>query len=143
MLLFAELVVSARIGNSIEYYDFLIYGFGKRAGIWPLFWRQPIDCNVIFFLPVSAWLSPGMGIAILATGEIRLGVKLYVINYVRGWARSRFSSVACLLTPVSALAPALLVILRFSTGIYGWRRMGRRHVDGRGMAYAAGKHRGG
>lgn len=32
-----RVVISAWIGNSIEYYDFLLYGAGKRAGIWPAF----------------------------------------------------------------------------------------------------------
>ena len=46
-----RVVVSARIGNSIEYYDFLLYGPASALVFGPLFFsrRQPIDCNVIFF----------------------------------------------------------------------------------------------
>lgn len=46
-----RVVISAWIGNSIEYYDFLLYGLASALIFGPLFfpWRQPIDCNVIFF----------------------------------------------------------------------------------------------
>lgn len=46
-----RVVISAWIGNSIEYYDFLLYGAGQRAGIWSSFfpWCQPVYRNIIFF----------------------------------------------------------------------------------------------
>ncbi len=84
-------------------------------------------------LPVRRGIYlPTAGRAIFWQQEEYAGVK-HVINHVRGMGAVRFSSVACLLTPVLALAPATWLFCRFLTRIYGWRANGRRHVDGRGI----------
>ncbi len=72
-----RVVVSARIGNSIEYYDFLLYGPASALVFGPLFSRrQPIDCNVIFFCQFRRGIYlPAAGRAIFGNREIRLGVK--------------------------------------------------------------------
>lgn len=73
-----RVVVSAWIGNSIEYYDFLLYGLASALVFGPLFFpgASPLTAT-LSSLPVSAWdLSPDRWARyFLATGEIRLGVK--------------------------------------------------------------------
>lgn len=73
-----RVVISAWIGNSIEYYDFLLYGLASALVFGPLFFLTPAHLlQRYLLLPVSAWdLFPGRWARyFLATGEIRLGVK--------------------------------------------------------------------
>ncbi|SUG16709.1 transporter [Salmonella enterica subsp. arizonae] len=46
-----RVVISAWIGNSIEYYDFLLYGLASALVFSPPFFprRQPVYRHVIFF----------------------------------------------------------------------------------------------
>ncbi len=73
-----RVVVSARIGNSIEYYDFLLYGPASALVFGPLFFpgASPLTATLSSFASFGVgFISRPLGALFLATGEIRLGVK--------------------------------------------------------------------
>lgn len=73
-----RVVVSAWIGNSIEYYDFLLYGLASALVFGPLFFpgASPLTATLSSFASFGVGLSPDRWARyFLATGEIRLDVK--------------------------------------------------------------------
>lgn len=140
-----RVVVSAWIGNSIEYYDFLLYGLASALVFGPLFfpWRQPIDCNVIFFCQFRRGIyfpAAGRTIFFGNRGDT-LGRKNTLLITLGGMGAVTFL-IGCLpsYASIGALAPALLVILRFLQGFMVGGEWGGAMLMV--VEYAAGKHRG-
>lgn len=130
-----RVVVSAWIGNSIEYYDFLLYGLASALVFGPLFFpgASPLTATLSSFASFGVgFISRPLGALFFGNRGDTLGRKNTLLITLGGMGAVTFL-IGCLpsYASIGALAPALLVI--FSTGIYGWRRMGRRHVDGRGI----------
>lgn len=73
-----RVVISAWIGNSIEYYDFLLYGLASALVFGPLFFpgASPLTATLSSFASFGVgFISRPLARYFLATGEIRLGVK--------------------------------------------------------------------
>lgn len=100
-----RVVISAWIGNSIEYYDFLLYGLASALVFGPLFFpgASPLTATLSSFASFGVgFISRPLGALFFGNRGDTLGRKNTLLITLGGWARSRFSSVACLLTPVSA-----------------------------------------
>ncbi len=66
-----RVVVSARIGNSIEYYDFLLYGPASALVFGPLFFgASPLTATLSSFASFGVgFISRPLGALFLATGR--------------------------------------------------------------------------
>lgn len=132
-----RVVVSAWIGNSIEYYDFLLYGLASALVFGPLFFpgASPLTATLSSFASFGVgFISRPLGALFFGNRGDTLGRKNTLLITLGGMGAVTFL-IGCLpsYASIGALAPALLVILRFLQGFMVGGEWGRRHVDGRGI----------
>ncbi len=137
------MVVSARIGNSIEYYDFLLYGCEKRKRAGPFHGASPWLQRYLLLHPVSAhegFALPAAGRAYFWQQGDTLGRKNTLLITL-GDGRGRVSHrLPAFLRQYRRAGACFTGYSAFSAGIYGWRRMGGAMLMV--VEYAAGKHQG-
>lgn len=100
-----RVVISAWIGNSIEYYDFLLYGLASALIFGPLFFpgASPLTATLSSFASFGVgFISRPLGALFFGNRGDTLGRKNTLLITLGGMGAVTFSSVACLLTPVLA-----------------------------------------
>lgn len=132
-----RVVVSAWIGNSIEYYDFLLYGLASALVFGPLFFpgASPLTATLSSFASFGVgFISRPLGALFFGNRGDTLGRKNTLLITLGGDGRGHVSHrLPAFLRQYWRAGACFTGYSAFSTGIYGWRRMGRRHVDGRGI----------
>lgn len=138
-----RVVISAWIGNSIEYYDFLLYGLASALVFGPLFFlgASPFTATLSSFASFGVgFISRPLGALFFGNRGDTLGRKNTLLITLGGMGAVTFL-IGCLpsYASIGALAPALLVILRFLQGFlvggewggamlmvveYGWKAPG-------------------
>ncbi|EAM1734475.1 MHS family MFS transporter [Salmonella enterica] len=139
-----RVVVSAWIGNSIEYYDFLLYGLASALVFGPLFFpgASPLTATLSSFASFGVgFISRPLGALFFGNRGDTLGRKNTLLITLGGMGAVTFL-IGCLpsYASIGALAPALLVILRFLQGFMVGGEWGGAMLMV--VEYAAGKHRG-
>ncbi|EGH8509186.1 MHS family MFS transporter [Salmonella enterica] len=139
-----RVVVSAWIGNSIEYYDFLLYGLASALVFGPLFFpgASPLTATLSSFASFGVgFISRPLGALFFGNRGDTLGRKNTLLITLGGMGAVTFL-IGCLpsYASIGALAPALLVILRFLQGFMVGGEWGGTMLMV--VEYAAGKHRG-
>lgn len=100
-----RVVVSAWIGNSIEYYDFLLYGLASALVFGPLFFpgASPLTATLSSFASFGVgFISRPLGALFFGNRGDTLGRKNTLLITLGGMGAVTFLIGACLLTPVSA-----------------------------------------
>lgn len=115
-----RVVISAWIGNSIEYYDFLLYGLASALVFGPLFFpdASPFTATLSSFASFGVgFISRPLGALFFGNRGDTLGRKNTLLITLGGMGAVTFL-IGCLpsYASIGALAPALLVILRFLQG---------------------------
>lgn len=139
-----RVVISAWIGNSIEYYDFLLYGLASALIFGPLFFpgASPLTATLSSFASFGVgFISRPLGALFFGNRGDTLGRKNTLLITLGGMGAVTFL-IGCLpsYASIGALAPALLVILRFLQGFMVGGEWGGAMLMV--VEYAAGKHRG-
>lgn len=139
-----RVVISAWIGNSIEYYDFLLYGLASALVFGPLFFpgASPLTATLSSFASFGVgFISRPLGALFFGNRGDTLGRKNTLLITLGGMGAVTFL-IGCLpsYASIGALAPALLVILRFLQGFMVGGEWGGAMLMV--VEYAAGKHRG-
>ncbi|SUG34790.1 transporter [Salmonella enterica subsp. arizonae] len=141
---FAGWVISAWIGNSIEYYDFLLYGLASALVFSPLFFpgASPFTATLSSFASFGVgFISRPLGALFFGNRGDTLGRKNTLLITLGGMGTVTFL-IGCLpsYASIGALAPVLLVILRFLQGFLVGGEWGGAMLMV--VEYASGKHRG-
>lgn len=119
-----RVVISAWIGNSIEYYDFLLYGLASALVFGPLFFpgASPLTATLSSFASFGVgFISRPLGALFFGNRGDTLGRK-HVINHVRRDGRGHVSHrLPAFLRQYRRAGACFTGYSAFSTGIYGWR----------------------
>ena len=131
-----RVIMASLIGTTIEWYDFFLYGIGRRAGFQQAVLPdvRPAGRHLLAFATYAVGFvaRPFGGIVFGHYGD-RIGRKtLLMLSLVMMGLATVADRPAADATPASASGRrSALIVLRVRPGLRGRRRMGRRGADGR------------